>query len=79
MTSCSVWKERGKRAELTLLYFITKIIIIILRFSLKRKKPPTKKPQIYMVGEDSGDKFTKKVSKSDTNKRLFHRIIVSIF
>lgn len=79
MTSCSVWKERGKHAELTLLYFTTKIIILILRFSLKRKKPPTKKPQTYMGGEGRGDKFTKKVSKSDTNKRLFHRIIVSIF
>lgn len=79
MTSCSVWKERGKHAEGALLYFITKIMIVILRFSFVKKETTHQKtPNIY-GGEGSRDKFTTKVSKSDTNKTLFQRIIVSIF
>lgn len=45
MACCSVWKEREKHAELTLLYFVTKIIII-LRFSVvKKRNHPTKIPK----------------------------------
>lgn len=48
MTSCSVWKERGEHAELTLLYFITKIIKIILRFCfVKKETTQQKNPKIY--------------------------------
>lgn len=69
MTSCSVWKERGKHAELTLLFFMTTIIIIISRFSFVKKETTQQKtPNIYGGREGGGDKFTTKVSKLDTNK-----------